>query len=241
MVDHSEKAQTIENIHELDLIGIVDHHNLGGLTSTKPIFARIEPLACTMSIMFKSFKEKSYTPSQSMAKLMISALISDTLFYRSPTTTAEDKKIMEEINAIAQIQDLEKYSLEMFNAKSDLGDMSAEDILTIDFKAFEANGHRFGIGVMETTNPAYALKRQEELLLAMKHKKQSDELEFVLFCVVDILNEVNTAFVLGEGEEKLLENVFGAKTHNKLADLGNRLSRKKEILPPLQDYFAKVS
>ena len=219
LVDHSEKAQTIDNIHELDLVGIVDHHNLGGLSSAKPLFARIEPLACTMSVMWKVFKDHSYVPSQDMAKLMISAIISDTLFYRSPTTTEEDKKIIQELNTIAQIEDLEKYSLDMFNAKSDLGDISAEDILTKDFKEYEINGTRLAIGVMETTNPGYALNRKDEILAAMQRVKDRDELNFILFTAIDILNGINTAFVLGDYEAQVLKDVFGAETNEQLADM----------------------
>lgn len=237
LVDHSEKVQTIDNIHELELIGIVDHHNLGGLTSNKPLFARIEPLACTMSVMYKVFKEHNYTPSQDMAKLMISAIISDTLYFRSPTTTEEDKTIVEELNMIAQIADLEGYSLDMFNAKSDLGDISAEDILTKDFKQFDMNGKRISIGVMETTNPAYALNRKEDILSAMERVKNRDELDFILFSIVDILNEVNTAFVLEGSDQDVIKATFGADTVDNIADLGNRVSRKKQIVPDLQRYF----
>ena len=170
---------------------------------------------------------------------MLSALISDTLFHRSPTTTEEDKAIMHKLNEIAQIEDLEKYSIDMFNAKSDLGDISAEDILMKDYKQFDMNGKRVGIGVMETTNPAYALNRKDDILVAMKRVKARDELDLILFGAIDILNEINTTFVLGEDEEAAIKSAFGVDTYEQLADLGNRISRKKKVVPELQEYFAK--
>lgn len=239
LLDHNEKKQAIDNLDELDIVWLIDHHNFGWFSTSKPIFARLETLGCTNSILYKMFKEKKYDIPQDIAKLMISAIISDTLYFRSPTTTQEDRDIVAELNKIAQIENLEQRSLDMFNAKSDLGDMSANKIVKFDFKKYDVNSTRMAIGVLETTNPNYSLARKDELLQAMQNIKKQDELDFILLCVVDILNETNTAFILGESEADVVSNVFGVDTIDNIADLWNRISRKKQIIPDLTDYFNK--
>ncbi len=240
LLDHNEKHQSIDNIDELEVVGLIDHHNFGGFSTSKPIYARLETVGCTNTILHKLFKEKSITPSPEIAKLMISAIISDTLLFRSPTTTEEDKQAVHELNTLANIDDIEQWGLDMFNAKSDLGDISAEEIVKKDFKHADINGKRIAIWVMETTNPAYALKRKDEILEAMAHIKKEDELDFILFSIIDILNEVNTAFVVDEEAEKIITDVFGVSSNEHLADLWNRISRKKQILPNLIDYFNTI-
>ncbi len=239
LLDHNTKKQAIDNLDELEVVWLVDHHNFGWFSTSKPIFARLETLGCTNSILYKMFKETDYEIPQDIAKLMISAIISDTLYFRSPTTTQEDIQIVEDLNQIAQIEDLEQRSLEMFNAKSDLGDMSANKLVKFDFKEFDVNSTRMAIGVLETTNPDYSLGRKEEILEAMQNIKQQEELDFILLCVIDILNETNTAFVLWQKEEKVIKDVFSAESKDNIADLWNRISRKKQIIPVLTDYFNK--
>lgn len=237
LLDHNAKKQAIDNIDELEIVGLIDHHNFGGFSTNKPIYARLETVGCTNTILYKLFKEHGILPSPEIAKLMISAIVSDTLLFRSPTTTEEDKAIVAELNKIAKIEDIEQRGLDMFNAKSDLWDISAIEIVKKDFKNFDVNGTRLAIWVMETTNPGYALNRKSEILEAMAHIKKEDELDFILFSIVDILNEVNTAFVLDVAAEKIISDVFGAETNEHLADLWNRISRKKQIVPNLTKYF----
>jgi len=240
LLDHNEKIQSIDNIDELEVIGLIDHHSFGNFLTSKPIFARVEPLACTMTVLYKIFKEENHKISPEMAKLMISGIISDTLFFRSPTTTEFDKEVVKELNNIANIPDLEKYSLDMFNAKSDLWDISAQEVVKMDFKEYDMNKTRLGTWVIETTNPGYALWRKNEILEAMDMIKKQDELDIILFSIIDILNGINTTFVLDSAEEKVISDVFGATTNNHLADLGRRISRKKQIIPELTDYFNKA-
>ena len=176
-----------------------------------------------------------------MALLMISAIISDTLYFRSPTTTQFDRTVVEELNAIAGIENLESYSLEMFDAKSNLGDISVRQIIMLDYKNFEAGGKKFGAGVAETTNPSFILNKKSEIIAELNKIKAEQNVDFIMLSVVDILNEKNTTIVANTDDEKTIKEVFHADTHDGLADLENRVSRKKQIAPPITDYFTSLA
>ena len=134
---------------------------------------------------------------------------------------------------------MEAFSLQMFDAKSDLSDFSAKEIVTLDYKPFEFNGKKVNIGVMETTNPKFALNIKSEILEAMKEEKQEQSLDGILFVVVDILNEKGTAFALDDFEIKMIESAFESKKlEDNLFDIGSVVSRKKQIVPKLESYFA---
>lgn len=198
---------------------------------------RIEPVGCACTVIYSIFKEKGYTPDATIARLMISAIISDTLYFRSPTTTSFDHQAIEELNKIAHIADLEAYSMEMFNAKSDLGDITVRDLIMMDYKNFDAGNKKFGAGTVETTNPEFALSRKQEILLMLKEIKAEQNLDFILLSVVDILQEKNISLVADENDAHIVKEVFGAETRDGLADLGNKISRKKQIAAPLSQYF----
>lgn len=241
LVDHNEASQSIDARDSLDIAIVIDHHKVADFNTSSPLYMRLEPVGCTCTVLHNIFREQRYTPSPQIAGLMISAIISDTLYFRSPTTTEDDKNAVAALNEIAVIEDLEKYSLEMFAEKSDLGDMPAAQLLTIDYKVFELNDIKIGYGVMETTNPGYAMNRKEELLNAMKDMKSKDDLAYILFSVIDILNEKNHTFILWEPEAKLVKAVYGSETHNNVADLWERISRKKQLIPPLDEYLQNNS
>lgn len=124
----------------------------------------------------------------------------------------------------------------MFEAKSDLGDMLVKEVIQYDYKIFDLNGRRCGIGSLETTNPGYGLGRKQEILEGMKELKKEQNLDFIMLCIVDILQEKNTTIVLDE-DTKTLEEMFTTQVSENLADLGNRISRKKQLAPIATDYF----
>jgi manganese-dependent inorganic pyrophosphatase len=140
LLDHNEEAQSIDNLGDLDIVEIIDHHKIK-LETDKPISIRIEPVGSSCTIIAKKYLEDEANNgvelSKSNAALLIAGIISDTLFFRSPTTTDVDKSMIERLNEIAGIEDLEKFSLEMFDAKSDLGDISVEELVKLDYKVFE--------------------------------------------------------------------------------------------------------
>lgn len=242
LVDHNESGQSVPNLAELKVKRVVDHHKLGDLTTADPPYLRFEPVGCTATLLLKLHREAGLSVEKQDAQLMLSAILSDTLHFRSPTTTQEERDAVEFLAPIAGISNVEEYALAMFAAKSDLGDTPAETLLKMDYKVFpfgdSAQPQRWGIGVIETTNPGYVFGRQGELLAAMEQVKGEDKLTGILLCVVDILQGTNKTFVLGDTEVQVIKGAFGADTQAQVADLGDRISRKKQIVPTLEKYFA---
>lgn len=237
LVDHNEKYQTLDNLEELNVEYVIDHHKID-FSCPNPLYMRFEPICSTCSITYKMYKEAWFEIDEKIANLMLTWIISDSLMFRSATTTKEDVKIAEELKKISNIEDIEKYAMEMFNAKSDLWDIAIEDLIKYDYKEFETNWKKIGIWTLETTNPNYALWRKEEILEWMKNIKEKDNLEFIMLSIVDIINEKNTTIILDEDKE-VIEKVFSIKVENNIADLKNRLSRKKQVMPFITEYFSK--
>ncbi|ADV66215.1 manganese-dependent inorganic pyrophosphatase [Deinococcus maricopensis] len=239
LVDHNEGAQSVPGLADLTVTRVVDHHKLGDLTTSVPPYLRFEPVGCTATILTKLHREANVSVEPQDARLMLSAILSDTLHFRSPTTTPEDREVVAYLAAIAGITDVTAYALAMFAAKSDLGDTPADQLLKMDYKVFPFGEAKWGIGVIETTNPAYVFGRAEALRQAMDAEKANAGLNGVLLSVVDILNETNRTLVLSATEEKVLREAFGAESAGGVADLGARISRKKQIVPALEAYFAQ--
>lgn len=237
LTDHNEKTQTIDNIDELNVVGIIDHHKFNFATN-EPIKIIVRPFASTCSVIYWLWENENLEITQDVARAMMLWIISDTLYFRSPTTTPYDKFIFSELEKIADFDDPEHISLEMFAAKSDLGDISVRNLITLDYKVFEANGKKFAWGSIETTNPAYALWRKEEIVNDLIALKQEAKLDFVFLSVVDILNEINTTIVATKEDELVIKAVFGVDTVDHVANLWWRISRKKQLAWPLTDYFS---
>ena len=236
LLDHNEAKQSIDNLEKYSIYQVIDHHKFA-FDTKDPLYIRAEPIGCTCSILAKMFWENNVEISKEEAKLMISAIISDTLFFRSPTSTPEDKEIMNKLNEIAQIEDLESYSLEMFAAKSDLGNIPATQLVKTDYKEFEFGGETYGIGVMETTSPEYGLNRYDEIKQSLIDIRESDNLKGTFLSIVDILEEKNYTIYSDENMRGNLINAFDAHEENNIIHLGNILSRKKQIVPALKEYI----
>ncbi len=236
LVDHNEEFQTLDNIEELEVEWIIDHHKINFKTNS-PLNIRMEKLCSTCSILYKMYKENSVELSKDIATMILAWILSDSLLFKSATTTKEDIQIAEELKEITWISDFEDFAMPMFNAKSDLWDMLAKDIVKYDYKEFEVNWVKAWIGTLETTNPLYSLWRKDELLKAMQEIKIENNLDFILLSVVDIIWEKNTSIVLDWKDTEIIENVFNTKVESNLVDLKRRLSRKKQIVPDLTNYF----
>lgn len=239
LVDHNERKQTIDNFEELEVVEVVDHHRFNFVTEG-PVKIRADTVACTQTILNDVFKEAGYEIPETDSKLMVSAILSDTLLFKSPTTTDRDKVAVEEINKIAKIDDIESYAMDMFNAKSDLGDIPAKEVVQYDYKEFDFNGNKYAIGVLETTSPAYALGRKTEIIEAMKELQNETELKGILLSVIDIIEESNKTIIISENDKEMLLSLFdGSKeVEENVLDLGRVLSRKKEIAPKIDKFFA---
>lgn len=238
LVDHNEKFQTLDNLSELNVEFIVDHHKVD-FSCPAPLNMRVEKICSTCSILYKMYIEAWFEISESIWKMMLAWVLSDSLLFKSATTTKEDIEIAEKLKLITWITDLEWFAMPMFDAKSDLWDILVEDLIKYDYKEFELNWTKAGIGTLETTNPWYALWRKDEILKWMQSIKVKDWLNFILLSVVDIIWEKNTSIVLDWEDSSIIEDVFWCKIENNLADLKRRLSRKKQIVPDLTMYFNK--
>lgn len=238
LVDHNEASQAPDNISELDIQYVVDHHKID-FSSHSPIYLRFEPLASTASILYKMFYESGFEISQKTAQIMLACIISDTLLFRSPTTTLEDREIAAKLQEISWIQDIEVFAMEMFTAKSNLWDISSEELIQYDYKEFDWNGTKGGIGTLETTDPGYAMNRKQEIIDGMQKMKQERNLDFIMLSIVDILQEENSTILCDDNDCRIVEHVFGSKAENNQVSLGNRISRKKQIIPDLSEYFSK--
>jgi len=162
LVDHNESFQTLDNLSELNVEWVIDHHKLKFETPT-PLNMRVEPICSTGSILFKMYKESGFEISKDIATMMLACILSDSLLFRSATTTKEDTILAEELKEISWITDFEAFAMPMFNAKSDLWDMDIEDLIKYDYKEFDLNWTKAWIGTLETTNPWYGLWRKEEI------------------------------------------------------------------------------
>jgi len=238
LVDHNEEGQSIENFNNLNVVEIIDHHK-ANLQTDKPIRIHIEPLGSSCSIIAKKFKAKNIEIPQAMSQILIAGIISDTLHFRSPTTTETDKQLVIELNKIAQIEKLESFSMNMFDAKSDVKDLSTEELVRLDYKEFDFSGHKFGVGMMETTNKNFGLKRKEEILEILKKIKKSDGMEAVYFSVVDILKEEAYTLCSDEEAEKLFIGIFSPENQEGIFYNKGIVSRKKQIIPEFENYFNK--
>lgn len=238
LVDHNEVFQAPDNLSELDIAWVIDHHKMDFKTAT-PLNMRVEAICSTASILYKMYKEAGFEISKEIWTMMLACVMSDSLLFKSATTTKEDVIIAKELQEITWITDLEAFAMPMFNAKSDLWDMAVEKVIKYDYKEFDFNGKKAGIGTLETTNPGYALGRKDELLLWLEKIKSEDNLDFILLSIVDIIWEKNTSIVIDGSETQIIEEIFNTKVENNLADLKNRLSRKKQVVPDLTNYFNK--
>ncbi len=235
LVDHNEASQSIDNLAECTITWLVDHHKIDFKTSN-PLHMRVEPLCSTASILYKMYLEAGFEVSKNIATMMLACMMSDSLLWKSPTTTDEDRKIARKLQEISGITDLEAFAMPMFHAKSDLWDMPIKDVIQYDYKIFDMNSRKCGIGSLETTNPGYAFGRKAEILVWLKELKTEQELDFIMLSIVDILAEQNTTFILDE-DAPTLEAIFGVEIRDNEANLGNRISRKKQLAPQATDYF----
>jgi len=230
LLDHNEAGQAIDNLEELDLVEIIDHHKVD-IKTDKPISICVKPLGSSCSIVAQKYFDNKMELDKKVAGLLLAGIISDTLFFRSPTTTETDKKLVEKLNEIVGIDNLEEFSLAMFKAKSDLGDISTEDLIRLDYKEFDFKDGKYGIGVMETTDVDFGLKRKKEIFEKLAEIKEKDNLKAVYFTIVDILNEKSYTLYSDEDARQLFIKLFSAEDQDGVLFVDKLVSRKKQIVP----------
>lgn len=234
IVDTNNPAELPANINDADIQGIIDHHKLvGGLETNGPIDIRIEPLACTATIMWKMIGKDVAQMPESIQGAMLSCILSDTLEFRSPTTTNEDKAIAWDLAQALDIN-IPEYAAEMFAAKSDVSAFSEAELLRMDSKEYAIDGKQFRVSVLETTSPAQVLDRKDALVAAMPGVATEDGADQVLLFVIDILNEEATLLVPNDLVKSIAEASFDAKVDGDTVVLPGIMSRKKQIIPNLK-------
>ena len=231
LVDHNERTQTADGFEEAKVLELIDHHRISNFNVDEPLYARVEPVGCTATIILKLFKENGLEPSKETAGLMLSAIISDTLLFKSPTCTQCDAKAGKELAEIAGV-DLKEYGLEMLKAGTALGDKSEAELLNMDMKIFEIDGEKIGVAQVNTVNEAEVLERKEKLLSEIDNIIAKEGLKFFMLAITNILTNDSTALVSGNGND-IIEKAFGEKVDSNLVTLKGVVSRKKQIIPPL--------
>ena len=231
LVDHNERTQTAEGFEEAKVLELIDHHRISNFNVDEPLYARLEPVGCTATIILKLFKENNLVPSKETAGLMLSAIISDTLLFKSPTCTECDIKAGKELAEIAGVN-TDEYGLEMLKAGTALEDKSEAELLNMDMKIFEIDGAKIGVAQVNTVNESEVLERKEKLLAEIDNIIAKEGLKFFMFAITNILSNDSVALVLGDGND-IIEKAFGEKVDSNLVTLKGVVSRKKQIIPPL--------
>ncbi|MBS8226745.1 manganese-dependent inorganic pyrophosphatase [Vannielia litorea] len=234
IVDTNNPAELPEAINSADILQIIDHHKLtGGIETKGPIDITIKPLACTATIMHNLMGDNAAKMPEGIKGLMLSCILSDTLEFRSPTTTEQDKALAEELAADLGL-DLSAYASEMFEAKSDVSAFSDAELLRMDSKEYPVDGTKFRVSVLETTAPKIVLDRKDSLMESMKIVAAEDGVDQVLLFVIDILKEEATLLVPNDLVKTVAEKSFGATVAGDTVVLPGIMSRKKQIIPALK-------
>lgn len=233
LVDHNERQQSAVDIADVQVIEVVDHHRIANFETTDPLYFRAEPVGCTTTILLKLFKENAVEVPANIAGLMLSAIISDSLLFKSPTCTEQDVQAARELAEIAGV-DAAEYGLAMLKAGADLSNKTLEDLMSLDSKEFEAGGHRFEVAQVNAIDVAEVTSRQKEIEVLMNEKIARKGLDLFVFVVTDILNNDSTAIVLGS-RSAIVEGAFKSSVVDNRVLLPGVVSRKKQIVPVITE------
>ncbi|MGN1298835.1 MAG: manganese-dependent inorganic pyrophosphatase [Candidatus Scatovivens sp.] len=232
LVDHANYEESIDNLINMNIIKVVDHHRTA-LNTPSPLFYRAEPVGCTETVLYKLYKENGVEIGKTIAVLMLSAIISDTLLFKSPTCTDEDKKAAEELAKIAEIN-IEEYGLEMLKAGTDISDFSIDEILTMDAKKTTIKDLNVIINQVNTASIEDVMKLKEDLEKGMQKTIDENKLDLFILLITDILNSNSQVIALGKATD-LVERSYDVKLENNTALLEGIVSRKKQVIPILTE------
>ncbi len=235
LVDHNEVDQAVDNIEKADILEIIDHHKLGTLQTVQPISFRNQPVGCTGTIMYQIYGEQKLEIPPKIAGLLCAAIISDTLMFRSPTCTLQDKMAAGALALIADIS-IEQFAKEMFRAGSNLKDKSPEEIFYQDYKKFIAEGDIcFGVGQISSMDSEELKEIKARLLPFMVSECGRHGVTRVYFMLTDIMTQSTELLFYGEGSQEMAENAFKMEPKNDAFYLEGVVSRKKQLIPPLME------
>ncbi|MBT2731383.1 manganese-dependent inorganic pyrophosphatase [Carnobacterium sp. ISL-102] len=237
LVDHNEFQQSVADIADVEVLSVVDHHRISNFETANPLYYRAEPVGCTNTIIAKLFKEKEVAIPKEIAGLMVSAIIADTLLFKSPTCTDEDIKIAKELAAIAEV-DIDSYGLEMLKAGTDLSNKSAAELLDMDAKSFPMADKNVRIAQINVVDVDDVLSIQSELEQAMLDENHSSNYDLFVLVVTNILDSDSVILALGD-PINAVEEAFNITLENNRALLKGVVSRKKQIVPQLTAALTK--
>jgi inorganic pyrophosphatase/exopolyphosphatase len=227
IVDHNEFGQSADGLEKANLLEIIDHHKLGGISTSVPISVRLMTVGCTCTIIYNMFKENKVEVPYEIAGLLLSAILSDTLLFKSPTTTELDKIAGEELSKIAKL-DMEKYAMDMFKAGTSLDGLSVEEIVNMDFKEFDMSGKKVGIGQVFTMDIDSIFAKKDDFLNYIN----STNYDMLILAITDIIKE--GSYLIYKGEDTVISNAFDVNAGQGVFAEGV-VSRKKQLVPNLTD------
>ena len=232
LVDHNEKNQAVDGIEEAEIVEIIDHHRLGNIETMGPVFFRNQPVGCTATIVYQMYKENDVEITPTIAGLLCSAIISDTLLFRSPTCTSLDEKVAKKLGKIAGIN-LEEQAQAMFKAGSSLAGKTAEDICFQDFKQFTVNDMVFGVGQLNSMSKEELQEVKEMLTPYLPEVLEKNGVQMVFFMLTDILDESTELLCYGAKAKEYIIDAFDLKEDSEKMILKGVVSRKKQLIPTL--------
>jgi manganese-dependent inorganic pyrophosphatase len=236
LIDFMESSQSPSDIEEATILGIVDHHKLGDLKTATPLEMWVRPVGCSNTIVKQMFDYFEVEIPKDLAGMMMSAILSDTVIFKSPTCTKEDTKAVKELALIAEIEDPKALGMEMFIVKSDVLTDTKRALVLRDFKDFNMGGEKIGVGQLEVVDLSVFDNMKEELFEAMSEIKTEGNRHSVLLLLTDIMQEGSQLLVLSDDNTKI-ESAFNIKLENNQVWLPKVMSRKKQIIPFLEGQF----
>lgn len=235
LVDHNERQQSAADIDQVRVLEVIDHHRIANFETSHPLYYRAEPVGCTATILNKMYKENGVAISKEVAGLMLSAIISDSLLFKSPTCTAEDVAAARELAEIAGVN-AETYGLDMLKAGADLSDKTIAQLISLDSKEFTMGSYKVEIAQVNAVDTNDVLSRQTEVEAALNAIIEQKGLDLFLFVVTDILNNDSIGLALG-GKASAVEKAYNVTLADNKAVLKGVVSRKSQIVPILTDTF----
>lgn len=237
LVDHNERQQSVSDIDQVRVIEVIDHHRIANFETSGPLYYRAEPVGCTATILRKLYKENGISISKEIAGLMLSAIISDSLLFKSPTCTPEDVAAARELAEIAGVN-ADVYGLDMLKAGADLSDKTIAQLISLDAKEFQMGSAKVEIAQVNAVDVNDVLSKQAEIEDALTNIINEKGLDLFLFVVTDILNNDSVGLALGRASDAV-EQAYNVTLSNNQAILKGVVSRKSQIVPVLTDIFNK--
>ncbi|MFB9328506.1 manganese-dependent inorganic pyrophosphatase [Paenibacillus aurantiacus] len=239
LVDHNERQQSASDIEQVQVLEVIDHHRIANFETAAPLYFRAEPVGCTATILNKMYKENGKQIPQAIAGLMLSAIISDSLLFKSPTCTEQDVAAARELAEIAGVN-ADTYGLDMLKAGADLSDKTIAQLISLDSKEFNMGGAKVEIAQVNAVDVNDVLSRQAELEDALTGIINEKGLDLFLFVVTDILNNDSLGLALG-AKANAVEQAYNVSLANNQAVLKGVVSRKSQIVPVLTEAFNKLA